>query len=383
MSFIPTSLRLFSSVFLWNFGLGISNIVVPLYASYLGFSLITIGSLFALPVAVQIILGLVSGATTDRWGGRNTLIISCAAPLAAGLIFSFADSLVLMLAGQVALSVGRGIFWPASQSIASNLPGERSTQMGRLNASVSGGQILGTAGAGVLLGLAGFLPVFLTLAGFNLVALFICLHLPNPKQPQPAGTGGLFTSFGPLLKTPRIYYALLCAYICAQPVSLGQSFLPLLFQQIGFVPEQIGPMMSLRAIGATFTALVLARLIGSNRGPLLATLGATTIGAGLMITAQADGPLQAIFAMSLIGMAAGILLLFYQLVVTDFSHGGNRGAALAIAGTGWSFSHITAPFVVGVLADQFGLQTAFTIWGGLLILLGLTLIPLNRRTLRS
>ena len=78
----------------------------------------------------------------------DRLLVACGAPLVGGVIFTFADSLMMMMAGQMAISVGRGVFWPASQSIASVLEGERSVQMGRLNASVSTGQITGTAGAG-------------------------------------------------------------------------------------------------------------------------------------------------------------------------------------------------------------------------------------------
>ncbi len=377
---MPTSLRLFSSVFLWNFGLGVSHIVVPLYASHLGFSLVVIGSLFALPVLLQFALGLLSGATTDRWGGRATLLLACAAPLIGGLIFSVADSLMMMLAGQMAISVGRGVFWPASQSIASVLEGERSVQMGRLNASVSMGQITGTAGAGILLAATDFSTVFLTFTGLNLFALFICLSLPNSHKDVAPSKDGMFGSFMPLLKTRRIYYALICAYICAQPVSLGQSFLPLLFESAGFPPDEIGPMLSLRAVGATFAALMLARIIGSGRGPVLAALGACAIGFGLIVTARVEGQMLLIIAMSMIGVAAGLLLLFYQLLVTEISHGGNRGTALAIAGSGWSLSHLTAPFVVGSVAESVGLAQAFTYWGGFLVLLGLLMVPLNHWT---
>lgn len=377
---MPTSLRLFSSVFLWNFGLGVSHIVVPLYASHLGFSLVTIGSLFALPVILQFVLGLISGATTDRWGGRLTLLLACGSPLLGGLIFSVADSLMMMMAGQMAISIGRGVFWPASQSIASALEGERSVQMGRLNASVSIGQITGTAGAGLLLAATNFATVFLTFTALNTLALLICLLLPDSKRQGEPSTGGLFAAFGPLLKTRRIYYALLCAYVCAQPVSLGQSFLPLLFEASGFRPDEIGPILSLRAVGATFSALVLARIIGSGRGPMLATFSACTIGVGLVVTAQSDSPQAAIMAMMFIGVSAGLLLLFYQLLVTELSHGGNRGAALAIAGSGWSISHLTAPFMVGLIADSVGLEQAFTWWGGGLVLVGLLMVPLNRWT---
>ena len=377
---MSTALRLFSSVFLWNFGLGVSHIVVPLYASHLGFSLVVIGSLFALPVLLQFALGLLSGATTDRWGGRATLLLACASPLIGGLIFSVADSLMMMLLGQVAISVGRGVFWPASQSIASVLEGERSVQMGRLNASVSVGQITGTAGAGILLAATDFSTVFLTFTGLNLLALIICLMLPDSQKQSEPHKGGMFSSFLPLLKTRRIYYALICAYICAQPVSLGQSFLPLLFEHAGFPPDEIGPILSLRAVGATFAALMLARIIGSGRGPILAALGACTIGFGLIVTAQVEGPQVVIVAMSFIGVAAGLLLLFYQLLVTELSHGGNRGTALAIAGSGWSLSHLSAPFIVGSIAESVGLEQAFVYWGGFLVLLGLLMVPLNARS---
>ncbi|MBL4622707.1 MAG: MFS transporter [Immundisolibacteraceae bacterium] len=377
---MSTAFRLFSSVFLWNFGLGVSHIVVPLCASHLGFSLVVIGSLFALPVLLQFALGLLSGAATDRWGGRATLLLACASPLIGGLIFSVADSLMMMMLGQIAISVGRGVFWPASQSIASVLEGERSVQMGRLNASVSVGQITGTAGAGILLAATDFSTVFLTFTGLNLLALFICLMLPDSQKHSEPQQGGMFASFMPLLKTRRIYYALICAYVCAQPVSLGQSFLPLLFEHAGFSPDEIGPILSLRAVGATFAALMLARVIGSGRGPILAALGACTIGIGLIVTAQIEGPQVVIVAMSFIGVAAGLLMLFYQLLVTEISHGGNRGTALAIAGSGWSLSHLSAPFIVGSIAESVGLEQAFIYWGGFLVVLGLLMVPLNHWT---
>ena len=378
-----TGLKLFGSVFLWNFGLGVSHIVVPLYASHLGFSLVTIGSLFALPVVLQFVLGLLSGATTDRWGGRLTLVLACAAPLAGALIFSVADSLVMMLAGQMAISIGRGVFWPASQSIAAGLEGERSVQMGRLNASVSMGQITGTAGAGILLALTNFYVVFISFALLNLASLLITLLLPNNHQPHGDQKRGLFSAYGPLLRTPRIYYALLCAFICAQPVSLGQSFLPLLFEANGFSPDQIGPTLSLRAVGATAAALLLARLIGSAHGPALAALGACVLGIGLIATAATADVVSAMVIMTFIGISAGLLLLFYQLLVTELSHGGNRGTALAIAGSGWSVSHLVAPFLVGLVADLTTLEQAFMIWGAGIVILGLLMVPLNRITATS
>src|SRR5206468_765251 len=61
----------YSSAFSWNFALGMTQLLIPLYARDLGYSGVAIGSLIALPIIVQMIFNLIGGAWTDRIGGRD------------------------------------------------------------------------------------------------------------------------------------------------------------------------------------------------------------------------------------------------------------------------------------------------------------------------
>src|SRR5262245_38638968 len=91
----------FAAGFAWNLGLGMSHILVPLYADHLGYSGVAIGSLVALPVVLQISLNLIGGAWTDRVGGKLLLLLSSVALLIGGVVFAYASSFALLLVGQL------------------------------------------------------------------------------------------------------------------------------------------------------------------------------------------------------------------------------------------------------------------------------------------
>src|SRR6185503_6978952 len=104
-------------------------LAVPLYGHSQGLSNAEIGALFAAPVLAQAALNLVGGAYTDRIGGRRIML---------------ATGFWALLAGQFVLILSRAAFWPATWAMASELPGSRGLQLGRLNAITNVGQIVGT-----------------------------------------------------------------------------------------------------------------------------------------------------------------------------------------------------------------------------------------------
>ena len=99
---------------MWNFGLGMTWLAVPLYAHSQGLSNAEIGALFAAPVLAQAPLNLVGGAYTDRIGGRRILLGSCCATIAAGLWLAVAEGFWMLLAGQAVLIVVCVAFWLAT-----------------------------------------------------------------------------------------------------------------------------------------------------------------------------------------------------------------------------------------------------------------------------
>src|SRR5688500_16650107 len=145
-------------------------LAVPLYAYSQGLSNAQIGVLFAAPVFAQAPLNLVGGAYTDRIGGRRILLGSSVATIAAGLWLMAAEGFWMLLVGQLVLVISRAAFWPATWAMASELPGARGVQLGRLNAVTNLGQIAGTGFCGFLLAAAGYQATFGVLSAAGLLA---------------------------------------------------------------------------------------------------------------------------------------------------------------------------------------------------------------------
>src|SRR2546423_5730727 len=159
-------------------------LAIPLYAKAQGLSNAEIGLLIAVPVLAQTPINLVGGAYADRIGGRGIMLGSCCAMTAAALWLAFAHGFWMLALGQLGLILSRAAFWPATWAMASELPGDRGVQLGRLNAITNFGQIAGTVLCGFLLTQAGFARAFAPLAGVGVPALAPGLATrPRARQP--------------------------------------------------------------------------------------------------------------------------------------------------------------------------------------------------------
>src|SRR5437899_1797847 len=259
----------YSSAFSWNFALGMTQLLIPLYARELGYSGVEIGSLIALPIVVQMIFNLIGGAWTDRLGGMNISLVAFVATAAAGFMFAASSSFAGLFAAQIMMIVARAVYWPASWTLVSQLPGERGSLMGTLNAITSFGQIAGTVCAGMIIAGWGFGAGFWTVAAMGILSFAFGLafrYAPPAREKAPLP---VLAGYRMLLGRPSIYYGVMCAYI----------------------------------------------------------------------------------------------------------------SAMALAGMGWSISHISTPLVMGALADLYGIHAAFYILGAFALLFSFALPPVHRWSL--
>src|SRR5204863_7500780 len=107
----------FSSAFSWNFALGMTQLLIPLYARDLGYSGVAIGSLIALPIIVQMIFNLIGGAWTDRLGGMNISLVAFAATAPAGIMFAASSSFAGLFAAEIMVIVARAVHVHASWTL--------------------------------------------------------------------------------------------------------------------------------------------------------------------------------------------------------------------------------------------------------------------------
>ena len=371
-------LPFFFSSFTWNFALGMTYPLVPLYANQLGMSGVGIGTLVAMPVLVQITFNLIGGAYTDQVGGRNLMLSSFVLTAGAGAVFFFAGGFWLLLLAQLLMVMSRAMYWPASWSLGSELPGGRSLQMGRLNAITNVGQIMGMTGAGLSLLWFGFGPSFLALAAMGALSFALGRHVPAKPKNAERKPRRLFSGYAKLVRLRVIPFAIMCAYISALPFSLSFSFYPILLTEYGYAADATGAMLALRAIGSAMAGLVIARYLdfSAKLAVPLACAIATALSVGLIAAAPEAWAIGLL--MAAVGLASGIMTLFFQMLISEISSIDNRGSALALGGLGWGLSHFSTPLAMGYLKDHFGILPAFYVLGGFAFLWSLCLIPMHR-----
>ena len=358
-------LRFFLASFGWNLGLGMTWLPIPLYAHAQGLSNAEIGLLFAVPVIAQAPLNLVGGAYTDRIGGQRILLYSCLALALTGPWFIFATGFWMLLVGQLVLVVARAAFWPANWSMASELPGVRGVQLGRLNAVTNVGQIVGTFLSGVILAYAGFSATFAALGAVGVATLFAALNNPVGAPRPEAAKRNLLSAYRPMLRQRIVLYAVMCAYLSALPFSLVTSFYPLLLERYGHSETLSGVLISLRAIGSIAASLLAARFVRSGPDtpwPVICGI-AVALGVGLSPTVNHAVPIGA--WLLLMGAGSAAMTLYFQITISEASRPEDRASALALGGLGWSLSHLSTPFLMGQLADRYGLVVGFYVVGAL------------------
>jgi len=353
-------------------------LAVPLYAQSQGLSNAQIGLLFAAPVLAQAPLNLVGGAYTDRIGGRRIMLGSCCVQVVAGLWFILAQGFWMLMLGQVALVLSRAAFWPATWAMASELPGQRGVQLGRLNAVTNFGQIVGTVLCGFVLATFGFMATFAALAVIGFVSLFAGAATPAHAARRSTATRHPLAGYLPLLRRPIMVYTMLCAYLSALPFSLTMSFYPLLLAQFGHAEGASGMLLSLRALGSIFASLLAARFVRSGPQTLWPVVCGVAVAAavGLVPTVNHVAPIG--FWMLVVGAATAAMTLYFQITISEASASAERGSALALGGLGWSVSHLSTPLLMGFLADRYGIVAGFYVLGAF-ALAGALIIALSRR----
>jgi predicted MFS family arabinose efflux permease len=367
----------FLSAFAWNVTLGMSHLLVPLYAYDLGYSAIAIGGILAAPVLVHLAFSLIGGAFTDRVGGRRMALAAYVASTIAGILFAVSQSYSALLAGQTFLVISRAMFWPAIWALASQLPGDRGGQMGRLNATTNVAQIVGTAAAGLLVALAGFRSGFWALAGAG-AAAFLAMLPFTLGMPHAQAAKGLFTAYAAHARRRTTYYAIVCAFMAALPLSLSMSFYPILMTEHGHSSDATGWLIALRAAGAALVGAWAGQYVRGARGARVPVTAGLMIAACVVAVPFVTHALPIGLFMVGVGIGSGVMTVYFQLIVSESSAPAERGSALALSGLGWQISHFATPLAMGALTEGFGIERAFVIFGAAALALAAGLWPFGR-----
>jgi MFS family permease len=366
------------SSFAWNFVHGMINVLVPLYALELGMSGVQIGSLLALPIFLQFVFNLAGGAYVDRVGAKNMLHASCIAVVLASAIFQVSEGYAGMLTGFSLFVMSRASFWPANYALGSQLPGDRGHNMGLLNSITNIGQIAGTAAVGMLILAVGFKASFWLAAMTGLVAFLLTSTIVAGTRERVSHSAGILGTYKALAVQRPMYFCMACAFLSVLPFTVVASFGAILLVRSGYSSGVTGWLLSLRAIGAIFAGMALVRLFPSalDRRVPLWTCGA--IGAGFALLPAFGDPWPIGVFLFVLGLASGVVSIYFQLLVSAVSPDAQRGSAISYGGIGWNISNLAAPLLMGALMDEVGIHSAFYALGALMLGFTALLAPFYR-----
>lgn len=368
---------LYFTIFVADTVVGYLLPVFPLRAREIGASLLLIGSLAAFNGATQVLVSVPVGVISDRFGRRRLIAAGSFAFALAALLLALAPVALWLLLAQVLLGLGIVCVFAMGAAMVGDYaaPADRGLAMGMLTTSMG----LGFATGPLLGGLAAeAFGVVTSLAFMALLALLAAglawFTLVDEGTSRGLRATNPFANLRVLGANRLILLAALANFLLS-PVFNGVivNFMPLQAGTLGYSALAIGSLFTLRALASTLTRLPTGA-ISTPAWSYRLMLFSLALG-GLAVLAMAYITDYAALSIVLVaeGISFGMFLTAGNAFVTQYADAAVRGAALGAYNMAGGISIALSPFLLGALAQQFGLTTVF-LGMGVTVLVGVILL---------
>lgn len=175
----PAALHsLWYATFWVSFPFGILSFILPIYGRGIGASALEIGGFFSAFALTPVIVRPFLGRMLDRWGRRPFLLLGLAGYCIAMLVFSLADTVLLLTAARLIQGFGQAFLWLSLFTMIADISQQtgRGHNFGFLDEAANRGGLIGTT-----LGMT----IFFTLTGLGMsisrswMVLFLAYLLPS------------------------------------------------------------------------------------------------------------------------------------------------------------------------------------------------------------
>lgn len=359
---------------IYGFGMGASTILFPLYAIDQGFSLSSQGFIVAAPGIVMIMLRLVGGALSDRFGEKFILWFSFSTVTIASMVPVFAASFISLTVAQLFNGASRSVYWSAAQSyISRSAEGEAGKVMGRQLAFESSGGIIGGVVAGFIAEGVGYPQAFLMTAIATFIGFIVTSSLPRlPRKDQVRSFAASLAPAKTMLVKRTLLHAHMVAFTSAAYIGLVMGLFVAFFREVDYSESETALVIRLNSIGVSVLAYFFGMILGRLGSRRTAALGITITGvlaAGVGLTGHV--PIVPVVFMAITGMTFGSLRSLYPTLAAENSEPNQRAMALSVVGLYWAIGIFLSPLLFGFLAEETSIATSIYIFSGFAIAAGL------------
>ncbi len=337
---------LFAGTFINRFG----GFVVPFLTLYLtgqGYSVTAAGLAVSAYGAGNLFASLVGGHLADRFGRRETIVLSMFSAAAAMLLLSQVHALPAIVALTFLTGMVSEAYRPASAALLTDLvrPEQRLTAFAALRVTLNAGFAFGPATAG-LLAAYGYIWLFvgnaLTSALFGLLALVALPVVVKRSTNGAAKWGEVLT----VVRRDKRFQQLLLANFAVSLVFMQMaSTFGLFVTSLGFSASTYGAIISLNGALIVLFELPLTSFTRRFPGRKVMALGFVLIGGGFALNYFAHSVPALVACMAVFTLGEMLSLPMASAYVADLAPPQMRGRYMGVNGMTWAVALVIGPVI--------------------------------------
>lgn len=353
---------IFLTIFVNLVGFGIIIPLLPFYAESFGASPLTIGLLFAVYSACQLVASPALGDLSDRYGRRPVLIFSLLGTVVSFVMMAMAHSIWVLFAARIVDGLSGGNISTARAYVADvTEPKDRSKAYGLIGAAFGLGFIMGPALSGILAAYSMTAPIWAAAAVTMVATLMAWFWLPETVHRASAGTGNPFRSLAEMLQRPGLRRMLWVDFIYWFAFAIFQTtFALFVARRFGFTVSTTGYFFAgFGVLGAVVQGLAIRPVVHrmGDKPTFLLGLGCAAVG----LIAATLAPTVGLFTVALVPLALGIGF-GHPTVSSLVSRAGGRdeqGRVQGAAGAMESLGRAMGPVWGNEALARYGLATPY------------------------
>jgi len=343
------------------------------FVEQVGLSATAVGTALGLGQLAGIAARIASGSWSDspQVGRRNVLLLSAIASALGDGVLALAAGFPLLVAGNLLMGVGVGLYWPAMEALVADFTPEEHRReafaVTRLADVIGLG--LGTAIGGLLVGKTGLYRLLFVgdALSFLVFAVAIGLLIPD-RRPAVKGSIGQWAGWRQALGDRLLYLFVLANILFTTYLAQVEATLPLyLKRMVGLAPEQIGALFSGHIVLAAIAQLPVSRLLRQMGHARALAVAAGLFGLGFAavwaIQPGAWALAGAIGALAVLSVAMVAYTPSGSALVVDLAPESLRGTYLSINSLCWAVGYAVGPPLGGMALDASpAIARTFWLW---------------------
>ena len=354
------------SVFIALLGVGIIIPVMPVLATRLGASGLSLGLIVAAFSLSRGLLQPVVGSLSDSWGRKGFLVTGLFIYALVGLLIPRATSVEDLILIRLFQGVGSAMIVPVGMAYVSMITpeGQEGRYMGYLNIAIFCGIGCGPVLGGLFSDHWGLASGFYAMAGLSFLAfLLVILNMPVGSLVENKKRPGLFASLGCMLKRRKTLGILIARFATMVMMVPTMAFLPLIMSQWqGNSGLQTGLVIASRTIMNAVLQVPFGRLADRSNKVVLLVCGCLCLSlAVFLIPLVTSFPVMVCLYLFL-GLGEAVIWPVLGAYASEEAkqHFGH-GTMMGVFNLAMSAGVFTGALLAGFSMDAWGMRQAFTV----------------------